>query len=191
MYLYHFTSASNVESIRSQGIRPGEYPFRELGGPPLVSLTRLLDPTRHGLYTGQLVNEAQPVFAKLSAKFPWTIKGVSPNRTVQLPDLTEVAIEVRLDRTDPKFWSFDQFAKRVAAGSRKEVQKLKAAALASADFPLGDATSGELDAHAAAYLVLEAAGKLDYRGWCFYNGMLSPARIHKVLSRHDDWTYAP
>lgn len=191
MYLYHFTSASNVESIRSQGILPGEYPFRELGGPPLVSLTCLLDSTRHGLFTGEVVKEPHPAFAKLSEKFPSAVKGAFPNRTICLPDMTEVAIEIRIERLDPKLLSLDQFAKRIATNTeRNDVGLLKAAALATADFPLADAEDGELDDHVQKYRALEVEGLLDYRGWHFYSGVVSPRRIHKVLSRRADRSYA-
>lgn len=191
MKFYHFTQSANLASIQNNGLWTGIYPFQPTANAPaLVSLTSRLDPKGHGLFSGQVVYEGSPEFADLSLRFPQLVSGQRPGRSMTMHDQTEIAIELEINQKSPQLWTFGQFCSEAKPWTKsKDLFLIKAAALASADFPLNNGSHQELDERGRQYRMLARAGKLDDRGWHFHKGPVAAQCITAVLQRQANGTY--
>lgn len=190
MKLYHFTRKSNIDSIKKNGINPGQFPFKIDNGVELVSLTSNLTPHGHGLIAGQVISEQDRVlFKEYFRLFPEHAKGDAPNRVIQLWDQTEAAVELDLSNKNKSLWSFDKFADKAAKWHYLEKDVCKANALATADFPLGDVTEDQLILRTREILSQLQRRNFQDRGWYFYTGKINPCFISNILLKQPDGSY--
>lgn len=190
MRFYHFTRLAAVDSIRQSGILKGIVPFYQKNPPPMVSLTSVLNPAKHGLITGQLVTEGDPEFEETSRNYPTFVTGVAPNRTIQLFDQTEVVIEIEIDLEDPNLIDFNGFIDIVCplfrAGTAKNL--LKATAIVTGLYPLGveHKNPKKIDQEV---LNLQYSGAIKDPGWFFYKDVIAPGMISSVRKRDSNGEY--
>ncbi|TBN31558.1 hypothetical protein [Pseudomonas sp. BGI-2] len=188
---YHFTRLAAVDSIRQSGILKGIVPFYQKNPPPMVSLTSVLNPAKHGLITGQLLIEGDdPEFEEMSKRLPSFVTGVAPKRTVQLFDQTEVVIEIDIDPEDPNLIDFDCFIDIVRplfpAGTPKNL--LKATAIVTGRYPLGSEykENRKIDQEV---LKLQYSGAIKDPDWYFYKHAIAPGMISSVRKRDRNGEY--
>ena len=193
MILYHFTRAANEHLITQDGIKAGNFPFRERVSLSLVSLTAHLCAQKHGLLSGQKVMEGSRAFGALSPIFPSLVSGLAPAREMNMHDQTQVAIQVDVSEADISLLDIWKFAEMADVYLKTNIPKLLiAAALATADFPCNDASELQLDSQTREYLDPDRLNQeILTRGWYFYKGDVAASMVKGVLHRKNDGSYAP
>lgn len=191
MRFYHFTRLAAVDSIRQSGIQKGIVPFYQKNPPPMVSLTSVLNPAKHGLITGQLVTEGvDPEFEETCRNYPTFVAGVAPKRTVQLFDQTEVVIEIDIDPVDPNLIDFNCYIDIVhplfPAGTPKNL--LKATAIVTGLYPLGSEYK-ETKIIDQEVLDLYYSKVIKDPDWFFYKNVIAPGMISSVRKRDSNGQY--
>lgn len=191
MLFYHFTRLAAVASIRQSGIFKGIVPFYQKNPPPMVSLTSVLNPAKHGLITGQILTEGvDPEFEEMAKRCPTFVTGVAPNRTMELFDQTEVVIEIDIDPEDPNLVDYNGFIDIVRplfpAGTPKNL--LKATAIVTGLYPLGSEYK-ETKRIDQQVLKLQYSGAIKDPGWFFYKDVITPDMISSVRKRDMNGQY--
>ena len=186
MLLYHFTRAGAINDILKNGILPGKVPCQEHGKPKLVSLTSRLDPSGHGLITGQLLYEqTSPEFQFMASVYPQLITGQSPNRQLQLFDQTEVVVELDISDTDPNLLDYNSFINLILTQMNYSIihkNLFKAAILVSTRYPLGHdhIATKKYDKEVRD---VQYSGAISDPGWFLYDGTISPNMIKCIRTR--------
>jgi hypothetical protein len=188
---YHFTRLAAVDSIRQSGIRKGIVPFYQKNPPPMVSLTAVLNPAKHGLITGQLLTEGvDPEFKEMSRNYAPFITGVAPHRTMQLFDQTEAVIELDIDLEDPNLIDFNGFIDIVRPLFSADIEKnaLKATAIVTGRYPLG-LEYKEVRRINQEVRNLQYSGAIKDPDWFFYKDVIAPGMICSVRKRDENGEY--